>query len=587
MSIKVMLASGSREVMGRLATVVTEVADLSLAGRANTSNAVPSLLRRTDVDVLVVDEGLRPMVALDLVRDVVSRFPYVAVVVASQGEDLSALRSAVDAGARGLVSPQMSFEEIAARLRVASTWSASVRALVAAERENRTDVQTGSLVAVTGAKGGVGVTTVATRLALDAAHAGRSVCLVDLDLQAGDVGVVLDIDHHRDVTDLVGVDDDSGVALQDSLYTHRSGLRVLLAPRDGERGEDVDREVARQVLSRLRSQFDVVVVDAGSQLTEAGAVALSMAEHAVVVTTPDVVALRAARRAGLLWARLEVRGERDCEVLLNRVSKGSEVQPATARRITGLPQLKVTVPAAFRRLEEAVNTTTPPRLEDRPLRDAYARLAQELSIAAPGAAPPVGADDEDVAWRAAGEDEAVAGAVADGAAADGAAPTTAAAGEAGRRGRNAPGRRGRSAKPGRRGGRAEADGAEAGSAAARRRLVGSRGSLAVETAALAPIALAVVLLLMQVALTGYTYVLVGEAANRASRALAVGEDAGGAREAALAVLPGGWQAQDVALEVPGGADAEVTVSLPVPLLASSVPFPWTARATSAWGEEGR
>ena len=581
MSVKVMLASGSREVMGRLATVVTEVADLSLAGRASTSNAVPSLLRRTDVDVLVVDEGLRPMVALDLVRDVVSRFPYVAVVVASQGEDLSALRSAVDAGARGLVSPQMSFEEIAARLRVASTWSASVRALVAAERENRTDVQTGSLVAVTGAKGGVGVTTVATRLALDAAHAGRSVCLVDLDLQAGDVGVVLDIDHHRDVTDLVGVDDDSGVALQDSLYTHRSGLRVLLAPRDGERGEDVDREVARQVLSRLRSRFDVVVVDAGSQLTEAGAVALSMAEHAVVVTTPDVVALRAARRACLLWARLEVRGERDCEVLLNRVSKGSEVQPATARRITGLPQLRATLPAAFRRLEEAVNTTTPPRLEDRPLRDAYARLAQELSIAAPGAAPPVGADDEDEAWRAAGEDEAVAGGVVAGDAVDGAVPVTAVAGEAS----HAPGRRGKSPKPGRRGGRAKA-GAEAGSAA-RRRLVGSRGSLAVETAALAPIALAVVLLLMQVALTGYTYVLVGEAANRASRALAVGEDAAGAREAALAVLPGGWQAQDVAVEVPGGADAEVTVSLPVPLLASSVPFPWTARATSAWGEEGR
>lgn len=526
MTVRILLASSANEVMDRLATVVEEVVDFTLAGRATSSNSVPHLLRRGDIDVLVIDEGLGPMMALDVVRDVVARFPFVAVVVVSGDDTISSLRAAVDAGARGVVTLRMSFEEIAAQLRVVSTWAASIRALVDAERSGAGDVATGSLVAVNGSKGGVGVTTIAVRMALDAAAAGRSVCLLDMDLQAGDVGHALDVSHHRDITDLIGIVDETGMAIDDALYAHVSGLRVLLAPADGERGEDVDGASARAVLSRLRSVFDLVIVDCGAVVTESSAVALAMAEHAVIVATPDVLSLRAARRLSQLWARLEIRSPGDCSVLLNRVSKGSEVQPRTAVRITGLPHLAATVPAAFRKLEESVNTAASVHVQDKRLARAYAELSKELGLSVGRSPAALDAPTPDRGNRA---------------------------------------RRGRAA------------------------YAMESGSASVELVAMLPLALLVIALLLQGSMLGFTYVLAGEAANRASRTLAVGGSAEQAGEAARAVLPGAWANEAVGVSVPvtaSGAlnpDAEVTVTLPVPLLGLGRPLPLDASASAAWG----
>src|SRR4030095_12017120 len=122
----------------------------------------------------------------------------------------------------------------------------------------------GTLLAVAGAKGGVGASTVAAHLALLARGNAqqRRVCLVDLDLQAGDVPQLLNLTYHRTISDLVEVSDElTARALEETLYVHPSGMRVLLAPGKGERGEDITGRVAKQVLGGLKARFDVVVVD--------------------------------------------------------------------------------------------------------------------------------------------------------------------------------------------------------------------------------------------------------------------------------------------------------------------------------------
>ena len=101
----------------------------------------------------------------------------------------------------------------------------------------------GQLVAVAGAKGGVGTTTIALHLGLAAARLapGRPVCLVDFDLQKGDFRALLDTPHRRSVVDLVTVSNEISVRhLQETLYTHKEGFRLLLAPEEGEKAEDVD-----------------------------------------------------------------------------------------------------------------------------------------------------------------------------------------------------------------------------------------------------------------------------------------------------------------------------------------------------------
>ncbi|MCZ0973134.1 hypothetical protein O1L55_20560 [Streptomyces albulus] len=105
----------------------------------------------------------------------------------------------------------------------------------------------------------------AVHLALAARAAGRRVALVDLDLQSGDLGSYLDVQFRRSVVDLAGIQDISARVLKEAVHAHHTGLGLLLAPEEGERGEEVDDRAARQIVTALRGRYDVVIADCGSR----------------------------------------------------------------------------------------------------------------------------------------------------------------------------------------------------------------------------------------------------------------------------------------------------------------------------------
>ena len=144
----------------------------------------------------------------------------------------------MQAGLRDVVSQPLSLEQLEGSVRAAAQWSRALRDRVTGE-ESAAGALGGQLIAVAGSKGGVGTTTVALQLCLAAVRAvpGRPVCLVDFDLQKGDLRGYLNLPYRRSVVDLVEVANEISVRhLQETLYTHKEGFRVLLAPDDGERG---------------------------------------------------------------------------------------------------------------------------------------------------------------------------------------------------------------------------------------------------------------------------------------------------------------------------------------------------------------
>src|SRR4029078_10864061 len=103
----------------------------------------------------------------------------------------------------------------------------------------------------------------------------------------------------------------------------------------GERAEDVDSAVARNVLSAVKARHALTVVDIGAVATEATAIAAELAGQVLGVTTPDVLALRGVRGMRDLGKRIGVRGDEDVKVVLNRPSRRREIQPDLARKVVG------------------------------------------------------------------------------------------------------------------------------------------------------------------------------------------------------------------------------------------------------------
>nr|WSW43977.1 AAA family ATPase [Streptomyces sp. NBC_01001] len=334
-------------------------------------------------EVVVVHERIGPVPALDLIREVALRFPAVGVVLVSSDAGPALFSAAMDSGARGLIGLPLAYEELAARVQAAAQWSVGVRRHLG----RGADVFTGpggKVVTVTGAKGGVGTTFTAVQFALAAAASGRRTALVDMDLQAGDVGSYLDVQFRRSIADLAGIQDISPRVLQDAVYDDRTGLALLLAPADGERGEEVDERAARHIVGALRSRYELVVIDCGTQVTGANAAAVEMADVAVLVTTPDVVSVRAAKRLVRMWERLQVRKAEDTAMVVNRWSKHTEIQPALIEKITKTRATRTPVPAAFKELQAVVDAGRVQDLDNRSsVKQALWTLAGELGLLSP------------------------------------------------------------------------------------------------------------------------------------------------------------------------------------------------------------
>ncbi|MFI6049219.1 CpaE family protein [Streptomyces violascens] len=331
-------------------------------------------------EVVLVHERIGPVPALELIREVALRFPAVGVVLISSDAGPAVFSAAMDSGARGLVALPLSYEGLAVRVQAAAQWSAGVRRHLGASLDVFTGPG-GTVTTVTGAKGGVGTTLVAVQLALAARASGRTTVLLDMDLQAGDVASYLDVQFRRSIADLAAITDISPRVLADAVFNHESGLALLLAPGEGERGEEVTDRAARQIIGALRTRYEAVVVDCGTQMNAANAAAVEMADAALLVTTPDVVSVRGAKRTVRMWDRLQIRKAEETTTLVNRHTRHTEIQPPLVQKITGTRVAQTAIPAHFKELQAAVDAGRLHDLDNKStVKQALWALAGELGL---------------------------------------------------------------------------------------------------------------------------------------------------------------------------------------------------------------
>ncbi|MFP8940391.1 CpaE family protein [Streptomyces fenghuangensis] len=384
---RILPAVGDADAARSITTLLSQLPDAEPAMPVGDSTQLIDTLARLAgesldelPEVVLVHERIGPVPALELIREVSLRFPAVGVVLITADATPGLFSAAMDSGARGLVALPLSYEELANRVQAAAQWASGVRRHLGSGGDSAAGPG-GVVVTVSGAKGGVGTTVVATQLALAAQASGQSTALVDLDLQTGDIASYLDVQFRRSVADLAAIQDITPRVLQDVVFSHETGISLLLAPSEGERGEEVSDRSVRQTVNSLRSRHAVVVVDCGSQMSTANAAAVEMADTALLVTTPDVVSVRATKRLVRMWTRLQIRKAEETLTVVNRYTRTAEIQPPLIQKITGTRVAGLTVPANFKELQGAVDAGRMHELDAKStVKQALWGLAGELAL---------------------------------------------------------------------------------------------------------------------------------------------------------------------------------------------------------------
>lgn len=403
--IRIILAINDNRLADHLSGLATESDELEIALILRDPQELRGALPRTDIDAVIVHDRRGAMGLIEITRELTVAHPDLGLVLVVSDSSPEVLRSGMQAGARDVITEPIGLEQLETSALAAAAWTQALRRRAARDAHGELH-GLGRVVTIVGAKGGVGTTTIAVHLALAARELGEaSVCLVEYDLQAGDLRAFLDLPYRRSVVDLAAVADElTSRHLQETLYTHATGMRVLLGPQEGEQAESVTAAAARNILTAIRTREDLTIVDAGATLSEASAIAAEMADTVLIVTTPDVVSLRGVSRLCSLWDRLKVEPP-EVAVLLNRTSRRLEVPPDLARRVVPVPVLQTTVAADFFALESAVNTGIPASgaASDTMLRPMAGVLGEISALRAPAEAGAEASATKRIAARFAGE----------------------------------------------------------------------------------------------------------------------------------------------------------------------------------------
>lgn len=277
------------------------------------SQALTEAVEKEAPDVLILGPGWESEKLLVLLSGLRSKYPRLSMLAAFT-EFKQPARDAIKAGAADIILIPIE----SSRLLLAIE-----RVVKNARQQTKTQVKEGKIVTVFSTKGGVGKTVVAINLAVALSESKRAnVAILDLDLQFGDVGVMLKLNPKYTIYDVLtsagGVDANH---LKSLLTPYSSKVSALLAPLQPELADLILPKVVTPTLSVLKKMADFVVVDTPPSFNDNVLSVLDQSDFVLLVGAMDLPSIKNIK---LCIRTMKLLGypEEKIRLVLNRVEKG-------------------------------------------------------------------------------------------------------------------------------------------------------------------------------------------------------------------------------------------------------------------------
>ncbi len=344
-----------------LAMLIEAQPDMELVGAAASGHEAVRRAAELQPDIVLMDIHMPDLDGIQATWLVSSRAPHGAVIMVTSEERIDFLQKAMTAGAQGYVLKPFgngaqlfqTVRDVHGRSSARRLQSAGGGPMDAALRPH-----IGKRIAVLGAKGGVGATTVAVNVALLLSEPKPgTVVLVDADLRAGDATIYLDMTPQYTILDLVPHIDALDARLIDQVMGKYRGLHVLARPAYPEQSEVLTAEHVRSVLGSLAQMYETVVIDAAMTYDDRMLAVLDLADLYVLIVTPHLGTLRSARHFLHVAKTLGYPDDRMCFVL-NRASNLAGLSSDDIANVLGTRNM-LQMPTAGPELTQAVNEGRP------------------------------------------------------------------------------------------------------------------------------------------------------------------------------------------------------------------------------------
>jgi pilus assembly protein CpaE len=311
----------------------------------------PDVVEQSTPDVGMVSLDGDPDKAINLLQRMRSDAPNCALLAISASDDGQLILRAMRAGAKEFLTQPVVLDDLVIALERIS----EAKFGGSAGKNRATKV-----IAVCGASGGVGCTSLAVNLGcVFAANPANSVAVVDLDLAIGDADVFLDTipDYSLiDVTENISRLDFQ--LLKRSLTKHSSGLYLLPRPVQLQDVKSINPDNLRRVFGLLKATFTHIVLDVSKGFNEIDHAAFEFANDVLVVVQLDLPCLRNLVRLQMSFDEIEGLREK-LKIVVNRVGlESGQIKLKKAKETIGR-DIFYQIPNDYRTMIEVRNNGVP------------------------------------------------------------------------------------------------------------------------------------------------------------------------------------------------------------------------------------
>lgn len=342
--------------------------DLEVIGHGLNGREGIELAMKLRPHIVLMDINMPDMDGITATKEMSVKAPYSQVIIMSVQSDQHYMRQAMAAGARDFQPKPFTIDELVNTIRrvykISLPMYHQMDTALEAEKqggEQVADTSSGSsdigssdtpVVVLYSPKGGVGTSTLAINLAIAIQREYGEVVLMDGNLQFGDIAVNLNLKTKRTMIDVIHEGQLDLELLPEIVLPHSSGLKVLLAPPRPELAEIVTPEMVVDIVKGLRQHFKLVIVDTSHMLNDHILGVLEAASQVLLVTIPELTAVKGAKQFIELTQDLELNIPR-LNVLINRAGQSGGI---SVKKIQGVLKVQQSYEVPYDpRLHLAIN----------------------------------------------------------------------------------------------------------------------------------------------------------------------------------------------------------------------------------------
>lgn len=329
--IRVLIADDIKQTRENIRMLLELDPSIEVVGEAVDGEQTLKMAEITSPNVVLMDINMPVMDGIKATELLTIRNPQMSVIVISVQGEQEYLKKAMMAGAREYMIKPFTADELISTIKRVSEINQKRWEVQQQEPQLVIPAHRPRCISLFGAKGGVGRTSIAVNLAVALAQStGERVGLVDLDLQFGDVAVMMNIHPKRTIAELMQESDDLDRELLESYLYQRNGVHVLTAPNKPELAELVNEEGLTRLLQALASFHDYIVIDTPAAVNDITLSAFDQSESILMVVTPDLPSLKDNKRALDLAKTLSIQSK--IKLVLNRSGGGFGIEKEDVER---------------------------------------------------------------------------------------------------------------------------------------------------------------------------------------------------------------------------------------------------------------